>query len=137
MVFYKIVNTILIEQALGLVEDIDIIGIGRVKAKTDTGNEAHNVLHGLDIKIENDSVSFTSEHGKRVKLPLKEIIKIHIGGNNIEERPVVVCDVVVNGTKHFRVPFSVTDRSNNNYKALLGAPFIKSNGGVVDITKAD
>lgn len=137
MVFYKTVDLLLKEQALGLVEDIEINGIGKIKAKTDTGNEAHNVLHGTDIKIEGERVSFNDINQRRVTFPLKEIIKIHIGGDNIEERPVIICDITMNEKKYFKIPFSVTDRSSNNYKALLGAPFIKSNGGVVDVSKQD
>jgi hypothetical protein len=137
MGFYKLVNSLLIENSLGLIEDIDIQGIGKLKAKTDTGNDAHNVLHGIDVKIEDDSVNFTSESGQRVQFPLKELIKIHIGSGNIENRPVVLCNCSINGKKYFNVPFSISDRSQNDYKVLLGAPFIKVNGGVVDVTKKD
>lgn len=137
MGFYNLVNNLIIENSLGLIEDIDIQGIGRLKAKTDTGNEAHNVLHGNNIKVENDEVSFTTDTNKRVKFPVKEIVQIHIGSGNVENRPVIVCNCLINGKKYFNVPFSVSDRSQNNYKVLLGAPFIKANGGVVDITKKD
>jgi hypothetical protein len=137
MNFNGLVQILLEQNSLGLIEDIEIPGIGKIKAKTDTGNEAHNVLHGTNIKIEGERVLFTCENGKRVTMPLKEIIKIHIGGGNMDDRPVVVCDCLINNKKYFRVPFSVTDRSENNYKALLGAPFIKANGGVVDVTKRD
>lgn len=137
MDFYKTVNGLIRESVLGLIEDIDIHGIGKLKAKTDTGNEAHNVIHGTDIKIEDDNVYFNIENGKRVKFPLKDIIKIHIGGGNLDNRPVIVCTCTVNGKRYSNIPFSVTDRSKNNYKVLLGAPFIKIHGGVVDVKKQD
>lgn len=137
MGFYNLANELIKESSLGLIENIEIQGIGVLKAKTDTGNEAHNVLHGINTKLEDNEVSFTVNGGKRVKYPLKEIIKIHIGSGNIENRPVIVCNCVINGKKYFNVPFSISDRSNNNYKVLLGAPFIKVNGGLVDITKRD
>lgn len=129
--------SLICEGDLGLIEDIDIDGIGKIKAKTDTGNEAHNVLHGLDIKTEGERVVFTTENGKRVIYPLVDTIKIHIGGGNVENRPVINCNCSINGKKYNNVPFSVTDRSKNDYKALLGAPFIKLNGGTVDINKQD
>lgn len=137
MDFNIIASKIVLENSLGLIEDIDIVGIGRLKAKTDTGNEAHNVIHGQDVKVEGEYVHFTTENGKRVRFPLKELIKIHMGGGNMERRPVIVCDCVINGKKYFRIPFSVSDRSENNYRVLLGAPFVKSMGGLVDLNKAD
>jgi hypothetical protein len=35
---------------LGVNEYIDINGIGLLKAKIDSGNEAYNVLHGVDVE---------------------------------------------------------------------------------------
>lgn len=137
MNFYGTVASLLNENALGLIEDIEIPGIGNLKAKTDTGNEAHNVIHGSDIKIENDTVHFTTSNNKRVRFPIKDVIKVHIGGGNVDKRPVITCTCIVNGKKYTNVPFSVTDRSKNSYKVLLGAPFIKQNGGIVDIKKED
>jgi hypothetical protein len=135
--FYSLYNLLLIENELGLLEDIVLDGIGTFKAKTDTGNEAYNVLHGTDIKVKDDQVSFTAENNKFVKLPLEEIIDIHLGANNVEKRPVVLINCKINKKTFINVPFSITDRSNNNYKVLLGAPFILKNGGMVDISKAD
>lgn len=137
MSFYKLINHIVEENTLGLIEDIEILGIGKLKAKTDTGNEAHNVLHGTDVKVESDTVHFTLEDGRRVKFPLKDVIKIHIGGGNIDNRPVIICSCVINGKKYDKVPFSISDRTKNTYKVLLGAPFIQKNGGIVNVNKKD
>jgi hypothetical protein len=137
MDFYSLVNVLLEDNSLGLIEDIELEGIGKLKAKTDTGNEAHNVLHGTDTKIEGERVVFTTADGKRVTLPLNDTIKIHIGGGNVDKRPVVSCNCAINGKKYFNVPFSIADRTQNNYKVLLGSPFIKANGGLVDVTKKD
>ena len=129
-------HRLLEDNSLGLIEDIVIDGVGRLKAKTDTGNEAHNVIHGTEIKIKGNDVSFLTG-GKRITLPLKDTIKIHIGDGNIQDRPVVLCNCIVNGKRYNGVPFSVSDRSENTYKVLLGAPFIKKAGGLVDVTKQD
>ena len=51
---------------LGIDETIEIDGIGSLLAKVDTGNEAYNVLHGIDIKDEGDSVTFTTAGNKQV-----------------------------------------------------------------------
>jgi len=136
MKFIELVYKLLEDNSLGLIEDIVIDGIGKLKAKTDTGNEAHNVIHGTDIKIKNNRVNFNTGE-KNITLPLKDTIKIHIGDGNIQDRPVVLCNCTINGKRYNNVPFSVSDRTENSYKVLLGAPFIKKVGGLVDVTKQD
>ena len=127
----------LLETALGLVEDIEIDGIGVVKAKTDTGNSAYNVLHGL-VKGKNEGkVVFETIDGKVVEFPYEDEIRIHIGSGNKENRPVVKFNISINGNRYENVPFSIADRSENEYKALLGEDFIKTNGGIVDVNKED
>ena len=136
MKFIKLYKTIL-ENALGLVEDIEIEGIGFLKAKTDTGNTAYNVLHGIVKVIKNGQVTFETVDGRTITCPFKDDVKIHIGSGNKENRPVVEFNVSMNGKKYFNVPFSIADRSENEYKVLLGEPFIKKNGGLVDVSKKD
>jgi len=134
--FIKLYKTIL-EKALGIVEDIEIEGIGFLKAKTDTGNTAHNVLHGIVKATKNGQVTFETIDGKIITCPFKDDIKIHIGSGNKENRPVVEFNVSINGKKYSNVPFSIADRTENEYKVLLGEPFIKINGGLVDVSKKD
>ena len=125
------------ENVLGIVEDIDIEGIGTIKAKTDTGNTAHNVLHGIILGKDNNKVKFETVGGKVLVLPYEEEIKIHIGSGNKEDRPVVRFNVSINGKSQQGVPFSIADRSENEYKVLLGEDFIKNNGGIVNVNKED
>jgi hypothetical protein len=125
------------ENALGLVEDIEIEGVGFLKAKTDTGNSAHNVLHGLVKSSENGNVTFETVDSKIITRPFKDEIKIHIGSGNKENRPVVEFNVYINGKKYTNVPFSIADRTENDYKVLLGESFIKKNGGLVDVSIKD
>ncbi len=136
MTFNDLYNYIL-EDALGLVEDIEIEGIGLVKAKTDTGNSAHNVLHGIIQGKESGNVTFQTVDDKVVTFPYEDEIKIHIGSGNKEDRPVVRFNISINGKTYEGVPFSIADRSENEYKALLGEEFIKNNGGLVDVNKED
>ena len=136
MKFNDLYNYI-IENAHGLVEDIDIEGIGVVKAKTDTGNSAYNVLHGIVKGRDHASVTFETVGGKVITMPYSDTVKIHIGSGNKEDRPVVNFNVTINDQKYEGVPFSIADRSENEHKALLGEEFIKSNGGIVDINKED
>lgn len=125
------------ENVLGLIEDVYIDGIGKVQAKTDTGNSAHNVIHGLVEKQNNGEVTFTTINDKVLTMPYEDEIKIHIGSGNKENRPVVRFNITINGQKYNNVPFSIADRSENEYKILLGEKFIKANGGIVDVTKKD
>jgi len=121
------------EQTLGLFEGITIQHVGTVKAKVDTGNSAHNVLHAVNVKVEDKDVSFDTVQNKHLKLPIAENILIHIGSGNKEDRPVVKLDCSI-GTKQFNsVPFSLADRSENDTPVLLGEEFIKMNGGVVNL----
>jgi len=136
MKFDALCNQIL-EQTLGLVEELQIEGIGTVKAKTDTGNSAHNVLHGIIQAKDSGKVTFETIDNQVVTFPYEDEIKIHIGSGNKEDRPVVRFNVLMNGEKYSNVPFSIADRSENEYKALLGEEFIKSNGGIVDANKED
>ena len=125
------------ENVLGIVEDIYIEGIGTIKAKTDTGNTAHNVLHGIILGKDDNMVKFETVGGKVISLPYEEEIKIHIGSGNKEDRPVVRFNVSINGKSHEGVPFSIADRSENEHKVLLGEDFIKNNGGIINVNKED
>jgi hypothetical protein len=136
MNFDKLCNFIL-ENTLGLVEDIEIEGIGMVKAKTDTGNSAYNVLHGIIKGKKSGNIIFETIDGKVVEFPYEDEIRIHIGSGNKENRPVVKFNISINGKDYKQIPFSIADRSENEYKVLLGENFIKSNGGIVDVTKED
>lgn len=126
-------SRLFIEQILGLFEGITIQHIGTVKAKVDTGNSAHNVLHAVNIKEKGGKVEFDTTNNKHLSLPVVDHITIHIGSGNNEERPVVKLDCSI-GTEQFNgVPFSLGDRTENDTPVLLGVDFIKLNGGVVNL----
>ena len=120
---------------LGIDETIEIDGIGSLLAKVDTGNEAYNVLHGIDIEVTGDNVTFTTAGNKQVTKPRKDNIKIHIGSGVKEDRPVVIFDIKVNGQEYKDVPFSIADRSENEEPVLIGAPFLKMLDAVIDTSK--
>ena len=136
MKFENLYNLVL-ETSLGLIEKIYIEGIGTLKAKTDTGNSAHNVLHGIIKKRTSNNVTFETVGGKILTLPYEDEIKIHIGSGNKESRPVIRFNIAINGKKYKNVPFSISDRSENDQKVLLGENFIKANGGIVNVNKKD
>ena len=48
------------QKSLGLIETINIEGIGPIDAKVDSGNGAYNVLHGVNVSVNNKEVIFTT-----------------------------------------------------------------------------
>lgn len=126
------------KEVLGVREKISLLkypDIGEIDAKIDTGNEAYNVLHGVDIKDSGEQVTFKTVGNKEVTFPKKEIIKIHIGSGVKEDRPVIVVDFKMNGKEYKMFPFSVADRSQNTEPVLIGEPFLKWDNAVVDPNK--
>jgi len=119
----------------GVTEFVDIDGVGRVKAKIDSGNEAFNVLHGVDVSEDSESVSFTTVDGKQIKAPKAGDIKIHIGSGVKEDRPIVKLNIKINGKEYKDVPFSIADRSENEDPILVGEPFLKKLNAVIDVNK--
>lgn len=119
----------------GVNEVIEIDGIGKLKAKVDSGNEAYNVLHGVDISEEGENVTFTTVDNKRITKPKSGSITIHIGSGVKEERPTVDLDIKVDGKAYKGVTFSIADRTENEDPILVGEPFLKKLNAVIDVNK--
>lgn len=119
----------------GITEYIDIEGVGRLKAKIDSGNEAYNVLHGVDVSEDSENISFTTVGDKKVKAPKAGDIKIHIGSGVKEDRPIVKLNIKILGKEYRDIPFSIADRSENEDPILVGEPFLKELGAVIDVNK--
>ena len=120
--FYKENN-----QILKLYEDIEIEGIGTLKAMSDSGNSAFNVLDGRDVMINGEDVSFVTTD-KNLPISDKKVvdtIKIHIGSGVNEDRPVVLFNIKFAGSEYKNVPFSIADRSDNDTPVLLGKEFFE------------
>jgi hypothetical protein len=115
------------KNVLGLEELIYVDGVGELSAKLDTGNGAFNVLHGIDIQIKNNRVSFTTVHDKKITKSISDTITINLGAGNTEERPVVLFDVELGNNVFKNIPFSISNRSDNNHKVLIGKTFIEKN----------
>ena len=119
------------KNVLGLVEDIKIEGVGTIPAKLDSGNGAHNVLHGEDVewgedkKTKNQIVRFTTVNAMRLEKPVEDTIRINIGEGNTVDRPVCLFDCIIGGKKFTSIPFSIGNRSTNDHKVLIGKDFIK------------
>lgn len=106
-------------------EPIIIKGIGKYVAKVDSGNDAYCVLHGDDIDINGEDVSFTTDSGKLIKTKLVDTITINVGAGVEEKRPIVLFDITLNGKSYQGVKFSIGNRKDNEEKVLLGLKFLK------------
>lgn len=125
--------TRLIENYVDNVVEINIDGVGSGIAEADTGNSGYNVLHGIIDKMQDGRVSFKTLNNQTIEKPVAEFITAVTGSSNEEKRPVVLLDITVNGLPHNRVPFSISDRTANDRKILLGKPFLKEIASFIKI----
>lgn len=132
MLFNSIYQKI-VENYIDNVIEIYIDGVGRGVAEADTGNSGYNVLHGIEIKRENGTITFETLNNSTVTKPIAEYITAVTGSSDLEKRPVVLLDITVNGLPHTRIPFSISNRSENDHKILLGKPFLKEIASFVKI----
>ena len=122
------------EQTVGYVEKVSIEGFD-VKAKLDTGNGSYNAIHAEDIDLKGDEVSFLLMGKKRMTLPVKETKRIHLGGGEFEDRPVVQLDMSLGNKEYKDVYFALADRKLNVYPILIGKPFLASANYSVSVNK--
>lgn len=118
---------------LGLIETITFKELGPIEAKVDSGNGAYNVLHGVNITEEGNTVTFDTVNGLTLTKELVEKIDINIGSGNIENRPVVEFDIEIGDKSYPDTKFSIGDREENEYKILMGKDFIEKLGGLIDV----
>lgn len=113
---------------IGLEEPILIKGVGELQAKIDSGNGGFNVIHGTDIYQEGDVLHFhtvdSAGNPKHVASKIIDRIQVNIGGGHIQDRPVVSLDVKFANTLYKGIPFSVTDRTDNDFKVLISKQFV-------------
>jgi len=124
------------KQVFGLIEFFDLDGVGKIPAKLDSGNGAYNVLHGEDIQIQGDKVFFRTENGKTLLKDRKGEITINVGAGNTEDRPVVEFDFSIGNKQFTDIPFTLSDRSTNLYKILVGKEFIENElDALIDVSQ--
>lgn len=125
---------------IGVEEPILIKGIGEIVAKVDSGNSGYNVIHGEDLVVQGDIITFKTENKdgneRRVSKKIKDTINVNIGGGHIQERPVIELDVQFGGENYKKVLFSITNRKDNEHKVLLSKDFVgKELEALIDVTK--
>lgn len=137
----KLYQLTLEKMVIGLEEPILIKGVGEIIAKVDSGNGGYNVIHGEDLTVQGDILTFKTfnkdGNERRVSKKIKETLNVNIGGGHIQERPVVELDVQFGGEDYKKVLFSVTDRSDNDNKVLISKDFVgKELEALIDVTKS-
>lgn len=125
---------------IGVEEPILIKGIGEIVAKVDSGNSGYNVIHGEDLIIQGDIITFKTENKdgqeRRVSKKIKDTINVNIGGGHIQERPVIELNAQFGGQDYKKVLFSITNRKDNEHKVLLSKDFVgKELEALIDVTK--
>ena len=123
------------DDVVGLVEKIYIEGIGDVDAKIDSGNGAYNVIDGEVISKRGDNIIVKTIRGKKLKKKVVDEVVIHIGSGNKELRPVVTFDIKLGDEEYNDVPFSIADRSENEYAVLIGKIFLSKIDKLIDVDK--
>lgn len=118
---------------VGRREMITVGGIGDVVAKFDTGNMVVNSIHCDQYKVKGDTVIWT-HHGKTYRSELFDQLTVLQGAiaANKERRPMILLDMEFLGVKYPRRRFTLDDRKNKGTDVLIGVPFMRSNGIVVD-----
>ena len=132
-----IVNEINVDEddIVGLVERIYVDGIGEVDAKIDSGNGAYNVIHGDVIRKRGNNIIVKTINGVKLKKKVVDEVVIHIGSGNKELRPVVNFDIKLGDEEYNDIPFSIADRSQNEYGILVGKQFLSKIDKLIDVDK--
>jgi len=119
---------------IGYVEWINVDGVGKVKAKIDTGNGSVNSIHADDVVVKGNDVSFKIM-GKSYTKKIESKKRINIGSDELESRYVVLFDIIF-GKKTFKnVPFTLSDRDRNTYLVLVGKRFLETTNYSVNVHK--
>ena len=135
--FNQQINNLLYEykDVIGNTEKIFIDDIGETVCKVDTGNNAFNVLHGTNIKVNGDEVEFDTINNKRLKKKIIDNAVINIGSGIKENRPIMLFNVKLGEKEYPEVKFTISDRTENSEPVLLGKDFLSILGKLIDINK--
>ena len=122
----------------GFKEVIEVIGLGKMKAKLDTGNTAYNAIIVQDFKEDDGKVSFEF-NGEKKEYDIVKHIKIWHHGKSTE-RPVIKVDIKFNGKeyKDELVDIKISDLTGTkNYRSrmLLCKDFMSRANVVIDPSK--
>ena len=112
---------------------VTVEGIGPIVGKFDTGNMVVNSIHADKYEIDGDVVKWT-HNGKRFTNKVIDTITVLQGAiaHNEEKRPMIELDIEFMGKKYPKRRFTIDDRSQKGTPLLMGVPFMKEFGLIVD-----
>lgn len=126
------------KEVSGLKEVIEIVGLGKMKAKLDSGNTAMNALIVQDYYEKNGKVKF-EYNKKEYEYPVEKHIRIWHHGKSTE-RPVIKVDLIFNG-KTYKDEFidlkisDLTGTKNYRSRMLLCKDFMTRAKIIIDPSK--
>lgn len=123
-------------QEIGVIETLDIEGIGDLHARFDTGNGASSSsLDAQDISVSGRKVTWKT-NGKSMsgtKIDEVRMKNNHDADEKLDEKRVVVeLDLVFQGVSYKNIPFNLNDRSHKSTPVLINKDFMIRSGSVVN-----
>lgn len=123
-------------EVVGLVEELHLDDVGPVTARIDSGNTGYNVLHATNITVlQENKVQFTTVNGIKLVKPIVAFVDVQMGGDISEKRVVVEFNTRFRSAFYQKIKYSLTDRSNNKEKALVGLVFLRQLEALIDVNQ--
>lgn len=123
----------------GFREAIEIVGIGKMKGKFDTGNTAYSAIICKDYTENDGKVKFTFDGKKEYEYHVEKHIGVwHLG--KLTKRPVIKVDIIFNGVtyKDELVDLKIADKwrvKNNGSRFLVCKKFMEKANIIIDPSK--
>ena len=118
---------------IGRFELLHIEGVGDIVANFDTGNSARCIIHADKYDVKGSTVTWEAQ-GKKYKHKLEKMTKWERGALAAEviERPLILMDIIFNGTIYKDVKFALDDRSEKTTKCLMNQDFMKRSNVMIN-----
>ena len=116
---------------IGYLESVEITGIGKMVAKFDTGNGSASCSIQADDAIEGKGNLIWKVGNKKFKNKIVGYSNTEVG-KNIEKRPIVEIDIMLNGLVAKGVKVSPIDRTSKTTPFLANRDLMKNLGVIVN-----
>lgn len=116
---------------IGYLESVEIPGIGKMVAKFDTGNGSASCSIQADDAIEEKGNLIWKVGNKKFKNKIIGYSSTEVG-KNVEKRPIIEIDIMLNGSIEKGVKVSPIDRSSKSTPFLVNRDLMKNLGVVVN-----
>jgi ribosomal protein S6--L-glutamate ligase len=116
---------------IGYLESIEIPGIGKIVAKFDTGNGSASCSIQADDAKEDKGNLIWKVGNKKFKNKIVGYSSTEVG-KNIEKRPIIEIDIMLNGSIAKKVKVSPIDRTSKSTPFLANRDLMKNLGVIVN-----